>query len=105
LEGEWIKLFKAIEEKGSDMPFESTKRDIEIFKESRAWIDISSQLMCLLIAARDDLEQLGEGYDRNAISYLQGQCYILRCILSMPDTIINSLKKEGEEDEPQHEES
>ncbi len=102
---EWKDKFKELELLGSGgkVPLKSSIRDIQAFADNRVWQDISEQLMFLLISMRDDLEAIGEGHDRNEITYLQGQCLLARHVLSMPETFINSFKKEGEEelDEPQ----
>lgn len=98
----WIKIFERLEKEGGSLPVVSTENELKAFKDNKVWVDISNQLIYDLILARDDLENLGEGYDRNAISYLQGQCYAIRDLLAMPDTLMNSLKKEGE-DPDEHE--
>ena len=96
----WVKIFEKLDREGGELSFTATKGEIERFKTSTTWTDISNQLITLLVAARDELEIMGEGVDRNAISYLQGQCYAIKDLLSLPDTLINNLQKEGE-DEPE----
>ena len=98
MDNKWKGKLKILELEGGDLPILSTKREVDDFKDNRVWADISNQLLHSLISARDDLEAMGEGFDRNAISYLQGQCYAIRDLLSLPDTLINSLKTEEEEE-------
>ena len=98
---EWKDKLKELELKGGQVPLKSSIRDLKALGDNRAWQDISEQLMLLLVSIRDDLEVMGEGHDRNEITYLQGQCLLARHVLSMPETFINSFKKEGEPDEPQ----
>ncbi len=101
---EWKDKFKELELNGSGgkVPLKSSIRDIKAFVDNRVWQDISEQLMFLLISSRDNLEVMGEGHERDEITYIQGQCLLARHVLDMPETFINSFKKEGEEpDEPQ----
>ena len=98
---EWVKLFNELEKTGGEIPLKSTRQEIMDFKDNKVWQDVKEQLILELIKARDEFERLGEGHDRNEISYLQGQCFAIRSTLEMPDTLINSIKTEGEEsDEP-----
>ena len=101
----WKIRFKTLDKEGGDLPpMSSTKREIENFKNNRVWIDISNLVLYALASARDELEIMGEAVDRNAISYVQGQCYTIRDLMDLPDTLINSLKTEKEElDEPRDE--
>ncbi len=100
----WRIKFKDLEREGEDLPpINSTEREIEDFKSNRVWLDISNLILYALSAARDDMEIMGEGVDRNAISYIQGQCYTIRDLLDLPDTLINSFEKEEEEKDESHE--
>lgn len=93
------KDFKALEKKSftgefSDIPIRSSKRDLQVFRESTSWNDIVNHLLYSLLSLRDDLETLGEGHDRNEISYVQGQIFIIRSMLELPEHLEDLVKGE-----------
>jgi hypothetical protein len=73
----------------------STIQDIDDFESNRVWRDISNTLVSWLIVRRDELETMGEGVDRNAISYKQGEIFNIRLVLNLPALMKAKLEEVG----------
>ena len=70
----------------------STKREVEDFKRSNAWRDLSEILAARIEAVRDGLET---ETDDNLIKFHQGRVQELRVMLDLPDIIIESIEDDN----------
>ena len=79
---------------GWELPeIQSSPKELEVLDKSVAWQDVRNTLIAWLIKGRDDLEEMGEGYDRNAISALQGGNAMIRTVLHLP-SVLAKLKED-----------
>lgn len=71
----------------------STIHDIDEFESNRVWQDIRNTLISWLINRRDSLEIMGEGYEREDITYIQAESHIMRCLLNLPADLKAKLEE------------
>lgn len=65
--------------------------------DSMVWRDIQDTIVSWLIALRDELEEMGEGVDRNEISFAQGRLAALRLVLHLPTALIVNKEELNEQ--------
>ena len=81
------KEVRQVEATGVVEVVELTPDDVERFIASPYGRFIHRKIMVDLIAARDRLEIMGKDFDRNDISFIQGQISALRDIYETPDLL------------------
>lgn len=70
-----------------------TIQDIISFDNNRVWRDINDTLISWIIERRDKLEEMGKGYEREDITYIQAECNVMRFLLNLPLALKSKLEE------------
>ena len=70
-----------------------TIQDISEFESNRVWRDINETLISWLVERRDELEEMGKGFEREDIAYAQAESHMIRCLLNLPAALKSKLEE------------
>ena len=71
------------------------------FEQSNAWLEFTEIAIGILQTVRDELETIGKNENASMVdvAYLQGQCYTVRLLLSLPSIRSAELAADKQEEQ------